>query len=122
VRLRRRVRRTTIASVILVATLGAVWLALPAPSPEPGPAPLADFIRIRSLPLAPEQKIVSSVTPGLYVHTPPESSSIARIATPPGASLPRLGENEFQSLLATYDLYYIQLNGEAPEIRSRHGE
>jgi len=120
VRFRRRVRRTATTSVILMAALGAVWLALPTPLPRSGPAPVADSIRIRSLPLTPEQKIVSSVIPDLYIHTPSETSGIARIATPSGASVPRLGEREFQSLLATYDLYCIQVNGAAPEIRSLH--
>jgi hypothetical protein len=117
VRFHRRLRRTAATSALLAAVVAVVWLAIPTPVLRPGPSPVVNSTRIRSSPLTPEQKIVSSAAPGLYIRTPAEFPVAIRITTSPGTSVPRLDESEFRSLLAACDLYCIQLNGEAPEVR-----
>lgn len=117
VRLRRRVRKTAGGAAVLLAVGAVVWLAMPGVTPQsgggPGPVvgPVAvDSLRIRTMPLTAEQRVVTARTPGLIVRTQA------------GRTVPRLGEGELRALLAAHEAYLIQMDGGTVEVRARRGE
>jgi hypothetical protein len=120
VRLVRRARRGVGAGAVGLVAAGAVWLGMPRP-PAITSVPAAGsplVVKSRSLPAT--QRIVSTPRPDL--RTTAEPAPVERVSTPPGIVVSRLGEIEFNTLLAANQLYCIQLAGDLPQVLPLHPE
>ena len=126
VRRHRRIRHTTMAAVPVAVCILTVKLLIPSPAlPDDGPPrPVTAVLplRVSTEPLAVGQKIVSISSPRLYVRSQTADLASMHIITPPDVRVPRIGEKEFRTLLATHDLYLIQVDGGTAEVRPLKAE
>jgi len=120
VRLVRRARRGVGAGAVGLVAAGAVWLGMPRPPAiTSGPA-AGNPLVVKSRPLPATQRIVSTPRPDL--RTTAEPAPVERVSTPPDVVVSRLGESEFNTLLAANRLYCIQLAGDLPRVLPLHPE